>query len=46
MYYLNAYGHWLVTTNSETINDSAPGTQATGTAKQYQSTGAKWISLN
>jgi len=36
----------LATTSSETIDGSAPGTQATGTVKQYQSTGTNWISLN
>jgi len=36
----------LATTSSQTINGSAPGTQATGTVVQYQSTGANWITLN
>jgi len=36
----------LATTSSQTIDGAAPGTQATGTVKQYQSTGANWISLN
>jgi len=36
----------LATNSSQTINGSAPGTQATGTVVQYQSTGANWITLN
>jgi len=36
----------LATTSSQTIDGAAPGTQATATVKQYQSTGANWISLN
>jgi hypothetical protein len=36
----------LATTSSQTIDGAAPTTLATGTVKQYQSTGANWITLN
>ncbi len=36
----------LATTSAQTIDGSAPGTLATGSAAQFQSTGANWIKIN
>ncbi|MBK7377366.1 MAG: hypothetical protein IPJ02_17980 [Chitinophagaceae bacterium] len=36
----------LATTSAQTIDGSAPGTLTTGSAAQFQSTGANWIKIN